>query len=73
MARKTRMISMRITDRQFHFIDDMAKRIKSRTGFRITRASIMLKLMEYGLPLLEKEFPESEEERMERHERKRAS
>jgi len=54
---KSRMISMRITEAQYHYLDEMAERIKRRTGFRITRASIILKLMEFGLPYLEAEFP----------------
>lgn len=55
--RKSKMISMRVTEEQYRYLDDMAARIKRRTGFRITRASIIMKMMEYGLPFLEKEFP----------------
>ena len=60
--RKSRMISMRVTEKQYRYLDTMAKRIKKRTGFHITRASIILKLMEYGLSYLEEEFPPDEEE-----------
>lgn len=55
---KSRMISMRMTEAQYRCLDELSKRITKQTGFRITRASIMLKLMEFGLPLLEKSFPE---------------
>jgi len=55
--KKSKMVSMRITERQYKYISDFAKQIRQETGFRITRASIMIKLMEYGLPHLEKEFP----------------
>ena len=55
--KKPRMVSMRITERQYKYLNDMAKRIKEQTGFRITRASIIIKMMEHGLPFLEKEFP----------------
>ena len=55
--KKTRMVCMRLTEEQFSMIDDFAKRIYETTGFRITRASIMQKLMHYGLPAMEKEFP----------------
>lgn len=58
MARKSRMISMRVTEKQYRYLNDMAQRIRNQTGFHITRASIILKLMEYGLPYLENEFPE---------------
>lgn len=61
-AKKTRMISLRITEDQYQYLESMAKRIRGRTGFKITRASIVLKLMEFGLPYLEKEFPEHETE-----------
>lgn len=62
MARKNRMLSIRVTQKQYDALEALAKRIRQRTGFRITRASIMLKLMEYGLSDLEKEFPPDEEE-----------
>ena len=55
--RKSKMISMRVTDKQYAFLTEMARRIKAETGFKITRASIILKLMEYGLPYLERDFP----------------
>lgn len=55
--KKSRMVSMRITERQYQYISEFARKIKQETGFRITRASIMIKLMEYGLPHLEQEFP----------------
>jgi len=60
MAKKNRMISMRITEKQYNYLNDMAVRIKHSTGFRITRASIILKMMEYGMPFLDKEFPDEE-------------
>lgn len=49
---------MRVTEKQYRYLEEMARRIRRETGFKITRASIILKLMEYGLPHLEKEFPE---------------
>lgn len=55
--KKSKMISMRITAEQFDYLEEMALRIRKQTGFRVTRASIVLKLMERGLPFLEKEFP----------------
>lgn len=58
LARKSRMISMRITEEQYGYLETMAARIREKTGFKITRASIILKLMEYGLPFLEEEFPD---------------
>jgi hypothetical protein len=53
--RKSRMVSMRITETQFQHIQQIAREIRESTGFRITRASIMLKLMEYGLPKLQEQ------------------
>jgi hypothetical protein len=63
--KKAKMVSMRITQRQYDYLNDMAKRIRDRTGFRITRASIIVKMMEYGLPFLEKEFPDEQKELIE--------
>ncbi len=60
MARKSHMISMRITEKQWNYLNEMSIRIKKETGFRITRASIILKMMEFGMPFLEKEFPRPE-------------
>lgn len=51
------MISLRVTEDQFEYLDQMAKRIKQRTGFRVTRASIILRLMQFGAPFLNREFP----------------
>lgn len=56
-AKKSRMISMRITEEQFAYLADFQTRIREQSGFRITRASIILKLMEYGKPQLEQSFP----------------
>ena len=60
-TKKNRMISMRMTEEQFSYLEEVAARIRKSTGFRITRASLMLKLMEYGKPFLEKDFPEEAE------------
>lgn len=59
---KTRMISLRITERQYRCLEDLSRKITRQSGFRITRASIILKLMEYGLPILDRAFPEEAEE-----------
>lgn len=56
---KTRMLSIRVTETQYRCLEELSRRITRKTGFRITRSSIVLKLMEFGLPLLEKAFPES--------------
>jgi hypothetical protein len=61
--RKTRIISMRLTEDQYRLLDELSQRIKSATGFKVTRASIIQRLMHCGLPLLEKEFPRSRDER----------
>ena len=49
---------MRMTEEQYAYLEAVAIRIRMATGLRITRASLMLKLMEYGKPFLEKDFPE---------------
>ena len=54
--KKNRMISFRLTEDQHRYLDCLSVEIYSATGFKITRASIILKLMELGLPVLEKEL-----------------
>ena len=58
--KKAKIISMRLTQRQYDFLDELAKRIRQQTGANVTRSSIIMKLMEYGLPHLEKDFPRGE-------------
>ncbi len=58
--KKSRMISMRITEDQFQYLESISQRIRKETGLKVTRASIILKLMEYGVPFLNKEFPPDE-------------
>jgi hypothetical protein len=60
--KKTRMVSLRMTESQYLYLNSMASKIKASTGFKITRASIILKLMEYGLPYLDSEFPDQEQD-----------
>ena len=55
--KKPRLISLRLTEAQYQYLEEMAKRIRKRTGLRVTRTSIVMKLMEYGLPYLQKDFP----------------
>jgi hypothetical protein len=58
--KKSKMLSLRVTEDQFRALEDFAQRIRMETGFRITRASIVLKLMELGLPFLEQEYPKKD-------------
>ncbi len=41
-------------------VEFLAKEIKRTSGFHITKASIMLKMMEYGYPQLKSEVEEEE-------------
>ena len=59
---KTRMLSVRITEAQYQYLETIRERIKKRSGSRVTRASIILKLMEYGVPKLNEEIPALDEE-----------
>ena len=58
VRRKSRMVSLRITEEQYQALEVIARQLRKSTGFHITRASIILKLMEFGLPALEQVFPE---------------
>ena len=53
---KKKMISMRMSETQYKQLNDIALQIKTKTGFRITRASIVLKLMEFGYDRFAHEF-----------------
>ncbi|MGE0171602.1 MAG: hypothetical protein AB7T49_02405 [Oligoflexales bacterium] len=58
IRRKSRMVSLRITEEQYQALEVIGAQLRKSTGFHITRASIILKLMEFGLPALEQVFPE---------------
>ena len=55
--KKTRIVSLRLTEEQYRYLYDIINRIKKNTGLKVPRSSIMVKLMEYGLPHMEKDFP----------------
>lgn len=55
--KKQRLISLRLTEDQFQYLEKMARRIQSQSGMKATRTSIVMKLMEYGLPALQRDFP----------------
>ena len=57
--RKSKMISMRLTESQYEFLDSIVRRVRHDSGFKITRASIMLKLMELGFQKFEQEYLEN--------------
>ena len=64
MARvKNRMISMRLTEAQYQKFINIISEIRSNYGFAITRTSLILKMLEYGLPELEKELKRSKNEK----------
>ncbi len=51
---------MRLTEAQYQKLTDLKARLDASSGFKITRASIMLKLMEFGLSRFEEEFLKEE-------------
>jgi hypothetical protein len=57
--KKPKLVSMRLTEAQYGYLEDMVRRVKNLTGMRVTRTSVILKLMEFGLPVMEKDFPKS--------------
>jgi len=54
---KSKMISFRVTEAQYRKFEEMTARIQKFTGFRVNRTSMLLLLMQYGLPQLEKKYP----------------
>jgi hypothetical protein len=57
MIRKPRMISMRLTEDQYQTIQDMIKFIEVETGTKVTQSSLILKLIEFGRPILQQLYP----------------
>jgi|SaaInlStandDraft_2_1057019.scaffolds.fasta_scaffold924129_1 hypothetical protein len=57
-SKKSKMLSIRLTEEQFTYLDRMVGRVKEHTGTQVTRSSIVIKMLEYGLPNFEKDFPE---------------
>jgi len=55
--KKSKMLSIRLTEDQFQFLDSMIARIKDHTGTTVTRSSVVLKMLEYGLPGINQDFP----------------
>jgi len=54
---KPKMLSMRMTDDQFYHLEEMIRLIESETGTKVTKSSLVLKLIEFGKPTLEKLYP----------------
>jgi hypothetical protein len=52
------MLSIRLTEEQFACLDHLVARVKKETGTTVTRSSIVLKMLEYGLPNIESRFRE---------------
>jgi hypothetical protein len=49
-AGKSKMISLRLTEEQFRWLENTTQFIENETGCKVTRASVVLRLMEKGLP-----------------------
>ena len=50
------VISLKLTKDQFEWIDQVARFIASETGCQVSHSSVMMRLMENGLPAFEKEM-----------------
>jgi len=55
-AGKTRTISLKLTEEQFLWLDNTIKFIENETGCKVSRASVVLRLMEKGLPQFQTEI-----------------
>ncbi len=65
-SKKNKMLSIRLTEEQFQYLDRMVARVKDHTGTQVTRSSIVIKMLEYGLPTIERDFPELFEQVMDK-------
>lgn len=50
------VISLRLTAGQVHWLDNVARVLATETGHNVSRASILMRLMGYGLPQFEREL-----------------
>ncbi len=49
-------VSLNLTKEQFEWVDQAARFIANETGCQVSHTSIMMRLMENGLPAFEKEL-----------------
>ena len=57
--KKPKMVSMRMSDDQFQQINYMISTIEAETGTKVTKSSLILKLMEFGYPTLKQKYSEA--------------
>lgn len=57
VRKKPRMVSMRMTEKQYQSLEAMIKDIQAETGTRVSKSSLILKLIEYGKPMLKGKYP----------------
>ena len=50
------LISLRLTPEQYRWLEHTARYLEGETGCEVTISSIMMRLMEKGLPLFEEEL-----------------
>lgn len=55
--RKDYLLSLRLNAEQTEFLDAMAERIEAKSGFKVSRSAVAVRLIECGRPGLEKEYP----------------
>ena len=48
-----RVISIRMSDEQIAYLDDLQRRVQNRTGTKVTRTSLMMRLMHLGFQSME--------------------
>ena len=53
---KTRLISLRLTEAQYQYLEEASERIREATGCQVTRASIILRIMQKGMPQFEEKL-----------------
>jgi hypothetical protein len=57
VIKKPRTISIRLTEEQYQTIQEMIKFIEAQTGTKVTQSSLILKLIQFGKPILEQLYP----------------
>ena len=50
------VITLKLTTEQYHWLENAARFLGDETGCEVSHGSIMMRLMEYGLPQFEQEL-----------------
>lgn len=59
-----RVISVRMSDEQIAYLDDLQRRVQELTGTKVTRTSLMMRLMHLGFESMEEFLKRRKDQKM---------